>query len=333
MPVLLCIDASPSTRLQISQLANEAGIGVRFCDNEKEGIDCLNDGQPYALVVVGDNIEVGGSIRLVQDARMHVARAVVPVAFLLTDHDLDLARRAMGAGATEIFLRTDSAAISGFISECVLTSRKISLSGRVLLVEDSASQAAYTGNLCRTLGLTVDLCASVEEGIELFQRNDYQLAVIDIVLLGMQSGLALVRHIRQSSSPCSNLPILVMSGYDDVARRIEALRSGADDFLNKPFVDEELVWRLHRVMQWRVADDLGMDGVSAANSTWLQRGLSARESDVCEALMRGAPDKEIAELLGISYWTVRTHIRNIFTKLGVLNRRELMARFLAKNGQ
>jgi DNA-binding NarL/FixJ family response regulator len=54
--------------------------------------------------------------------------------------------------------------------------------------------------------------------------------------------------------------------------------------------------------------------------------LTARETQISTALCTGASDKQIAGDLGISYWTVRSHIQSIFRKLGVLNRRELMVK-------
>jgi len=129
------------------------------------------------------------------------------------------------------------------------------------------------------------------------------------------------------------MPILVISGFDDVARRVEALRIGADDFLAKPFAEEELVWRLQRITQGRPGSEPEVSRAAIPDMAfWQQHGLSSRESEICEALIRGVNDKQIASDLDISFWTVRTHISRIFSKLGVLNRRELMARYLPSMG-
>jgi len=335
MHKLLCIDPLPDSRALISRLAAERNVTVRFCANEEEVIASLGEEVAYAMLIVGDGPSQVNGTRVVQNAKLSASVALLPVAFLLTERDLSLANEALRAGATEVFCRTDVVGIGKFIDECMQPDRGAFLAGRVLVVEDSPSQAAYVEGLCRALGLSVDHSVSAEQGIERVQQTYYQLAIIDVVLVGMQSGLALVRHIRQLPSSRSRMPILVMSGFDDVARRIEALRSGADDYLNKPFIDEEFVWRLHRMMQSRVEYDASIGDASARNGlgNWQQRGLSVRESEVCDALIRGDSDKDIAVALGISYWTVRTHIRSIFTKLGVLNRRELMARFLAGPNQ
>ena len=59
--------------------------------------------------------------------------------------------------------------------------------------------------------------------------------------------------------------------------------------------------------------------------------LSPREREICALILSGVADKEIVRALGISFWTVRSHIEQIFNKTGAVNRRDLMARFIGQN--
>ena len=333
MASILCVDPSASYRALVEQLAADSGADTIFCHDTHSAFRCLNDAQPYALMIVAnklDDDETG--VDVIRSARLLANRATMPILFIMTDRDPDLAFSAMQAGATEVVLRSDSVLLGYLINEFSSPLQGPAQTGRVLLVEDSESQADYVKQICVTLGLGVDRCLSVEEGIGCLKQNEnYQIAVVDIVLQGMNSGLALVRHIRKLAPPRSRLPILVMSGFNDAARRIEALRAGADDFLNKPFAEEEFVWRLHRIIQASSSngrENIKLHRRSEDTLAWQQLGLSLREIDVCKALMRGVNDKQIAADLNISFWTVRTHISSIFNKLEVLNRRELMARYL-----
>jgi len=294
----------------------------------------LDGPQTFILMIVSNQIgDTETGMRLLQHARLQFERATMPIAYVMPERDLDLAYEAFQAGATEVVLRDDDDLIRHFILEAADARHKSLLPGRVLLVEDENCQAEHLAEVCMLQGMTVDRCISVEEGIARLQRGDYQIAIIDILLKGMSSGLTLVRHIRQLPPPRSLMPILVISGYDDVARRIEALRIGADDFLAKPFAEEEFVWRLQRISQNRPGSDAEISRAAIPDMAfWLQHGLSSRESEICEALIRGVNDKQIASNLDISFWTVRTHITRIFSKLGVLNRRELMARYLPSLG-
>ncbi len=56
--------------------------------------------------------------------------------------------------------------------------------------------------------------------------------------------------------------------------------------------------------------------------------LSPRESEVFQMLIAGKSDRDMASRMGISFWTVRGHIQQVFHKTGAINRRKLMARFL-----
>jgi two-component system cell cycle response regulator len=331
---ILCIDSSPSYCTQLSNLASEAGLHAVICHDVEQARTQLDGPQNFILMIVANDIADGESgIDLLQHARLHTERATMPIAYIMQDRDLELARDALQAGATEVVLRSDDDMVRHFIQEAANSVQKFLQAGRVLLVEDENCQAEHLQEICLMQGLTVDRCMSMEEGVERLQQEDYQLAIIDILLSGLNSGLMLVRHIRQLPPPRSLMPILVISGFEDAARRIEALRIGADDFLAKPFAEEELLWRLQRISQARSVQDPEIPKIPIPDlSSWQQHGLSTRESEICAALIRGLNDKQIAHDLNISFWTVRSHITKIFTKLGVLNRRELMARHLPNLG-
>jgi two-component system cell cycle response regulator len=338
MTSILCVEPSASYCALLSKMAAELGAEASVCQDTAAAFRHLDGARPYAVMIVSDQLndnETG--VGLIRSARLLASRATMPILFLMNERCHDLAFSAMQAGATEVVLRSDSELLNSLLREFANPLQQPVQTGRILLVEDSESQALYIAQLCAALGLGVDRCASMEGGVEYLRKGEYQAAIVDIVLQGMNSGLALVRHIRQLSLPHSRMPVLVMSGFNDVARRIEALRIGADDFLNKPFAEEEFVWRLSRVMQGRPGsrqESIGhASGHSSGNApvdvlAWQQRGLSLRESEICKALIQGVNDKQIAADLHISFWTVRTHISSIFTKLGVINRRELMARYL-----
>lgn len=329
MSSILCIDPSASYGALVAQMAAQIGLGVRICSDSQTGFECLLGSESYKLMVVANQLkgEFCG-IDLIRSARLLAGRVKMPIIFIMSEHDMTLAHDAMVAGATEVCMRSETTLLDSLIGDLSRPAPVPSLSGRVLLAEDSESQRAYVTHLCQTIGFTVDQCVSVQESLEKLRSRDYQLAVIDIVLLGAQNGLTLVRHIRRATRTVSRLPILVMSGFNDIARRVEALRLGADDYLNKPFAEEEFVWRLQRIMQDNSGSEHGRHEVEPSLIDWRKCGLSIREGQICEALIRGSSDKQIAADLDISFWTVRTHVSRIFAKLGVLNRRELMAKCL-----
>lgn len=334
MNSILCIDSSRSYCAALSELASDAGLNAVLCYDAEQARRYLDGKRTFLLTIVSNDIDDDDTgMRLLQHARKNAERATMPIAYVIKERDLELAHAAFQAGATEVLLHSDDELIRHFIFEAANSLQKSLQAGRVLLVEDENCQAEHLQEICLLQGLKVDRCISMEEGVACLQKSDYQIAIIDILLKGLNSGLTLVRHIRQLPPPRSLMPILVISGFDDAARRIEALRIGADDFLAKPFAEEEFLWRLHKISQSRANHENEIPKAAMPDlSSWQQHGLSSRESEICQALIRGLNDKQIAHDLNISFWTVRTHITKIFTKLGVLNRRELMARHLPSLG-
>ena len=132
------------------------------------------------------------------------------------------------------------------------------------------------------------------------------------------AGLATFERLQQLGCPW---PVLFLTGHGDVGMAVAAVKSGAWNFLEKPFQDNLLVDRVEQALQ------------AAASQTQAQRhtqrlrqalaSLSPREREVLGELLRGHYNKNIAEHLGISARTVEFHRANIFEKMGVESAIEL----------
>lgn len=110
---------------------------------------------------------------------------------------------------------------------------------RILIVEDddhirSALRLMFEGE-----GFVVDDAPTGELGLAMFSRMTPDIAVVDIMLPGM-SGFETCKALRESS----DLPIVIVSARDDTADVVLGLESGADDYVTKPFVPEELLARI-----------------------------------------------------------------------------------------
>ena len=126
------------------------------------------------------------------------------------------------------------------------------LRGRVLFIEDSRTSAAITVYYLEQFGLHVNHVTTAEAALEQL-GFEFDLVLSDYFLDGELTGLDLVKRVRARSDDLSLLPILMLTSAEEADHRIGSLRAGANDFIYKPFLPEELYARLHNLLALRHA--------------------------------------------------------------------------------
>ena len=123
---------------------------------------------------------------------------------------------------------------------------------RLLLVEDDSKIALFIKKGLKEEGFAVDHAEDGNDGLHLALYEPYDLAIIDLMLPGLD-GLSLIRQLRESGS---SVPVLILSARRSVDERVEGLRTGGDDYLVKPFAFSELLARCQALIRraGRVAD-------------------------------------------------------------------------------
>ncbi|HEY3257072.1 MAG TPA: response regulator transcription factor [Polyangiaceae bacterium] len=116
---------------------------------------------------------------------------------------------------------------------------------KVLVVEDNPKVARFLRRLLTDEGLVADACADGDEAVRQAKNGIYDLVLLDWMLPG-QDGLAVCRELRRSGS---NVPVLMLTARGELRERVLGLKSGADDYLVKPFEVEELVARIHALLR------------------------------------------------------------------------------------
>ena len=165
---------------------------------------------------------------------------------------------------------------------------------RLLIVEDDKKLASYIVKGFQEAGFAVDHCADGENGLIMAVGNDYDAAVVDVMLPGL-NGLALVQELRKQHS---SVPVLFLSAKASVDDRVKGLQTGGDDYLPKPFAFAELLARVQALVRrgsrapettTLEAGDLKLDLLSRkVNRGGTKIDLQAREFALLEYLMRNA---------------------------------------------
>lgn len=165
---------------------------------------------------------------------------------------------------------------------------------RLLVVEDDKKLASFIVKGFKEAGFAVDHCADGEEGLIMATGNEYDAAIIDIMLPSL-NGLALVQELRKQRA---TVPVLILSAKASVDDRVKGLQTGGDDYLAKPFAFAELLARVQALVRRgsRATEpttlqigDLTLDLLSRKVTRAGQKiELQAREFALLEYLMRNA---------------------------------------------
>jgi len=143
-------------------------------------------------------------------------------------------------------------------------------------------------------------------------------AVLLDVRMAPLSGLVTFEQLKALACPW---PVLFLTGNGDVGMAVAAVKSGAWDFLEKPFQDNELVDRVAQALT--AASAMQSHGSEAQRMRASLALLSPREREVLDLLICGHYNKNIADHLGITPRTVEFHRANIFAKMRVSSAIEL----------
>lgn len=116
---------------------------------------------------------------------------------------------------------------------------------KILIVEDDPKIAAFVADGLRRDGHTVEIASDGVQGEALARNAAHDVAIVDLMLPG-KDGLSLIRDLRASGITS---PVIVLSAKRNSADKVECLRSGADDYLSKPFDFQELAARIEAVLR------------------------------------------------------------------------------------
>jgi two-component system response regulator FixJ len=188
----------------------------------------------------------------------------------------------------------------------------------VFLVEDDAALRNSLAWLLQGASMAVEAYATAEAFLRALEPARPGCLVADIRLPGM-SGVALQEELRHRRAA---LPIILITGYGEVSTAVKAMKSGAIDFIQKPFGNEELLSSIRRAL------DLDLRRRRAEGQRALLQArfnqLTPREREIMRLVIAGAASKVIAFDLGISAKTVEIHRAQVMRKMQVRSVAELV---------
>lgn len=245
----LVIEPSLIVQQVLTSILQNHGFVVEVQKNGEESIAAIKE-KGFDLVCVAlllpdmTGLEVCRAVRAMDEGKN-----LLPVVLITSEDDKNTLVEVLRAGATEIFKKNDIATFATYLTQFVWNSaERKALFGKVLYVEDSRSIAKMVTCLLTDYGMTVDHYSKAEEALEAFNEKEYDLVITDIILEGEMTGSQLIQKIRSDRSK-NTIPILAISGVDDSSRRVALLKEGANDYVSKPIMDDELIARVQNLLR------------------------------------------------------------------------------------
>ena len=182
---------------------------------------------------------------------------------------------------------------------------------KALIVEDDREEASFVSASLAAKGFRCRRVASGEAGLQELTANSFDIAIIDVVLGDGMSGIELITQMRKRKI---NTPVIVLSGRNLPADKIEGLNCGADDYVGKPFARDELLARVDAVLRRssgaKSERTLRVKDLSVCTDTHeVRRGgrpveLTTGEYGLLEFLMRNAGRTLSTKVILQSVWNV-----------------------------
>ena len=179
----------------------------------------------------------------------------------------------------------------------------------VFVVDNDSSVRESLTDLITSIGLLVEAFKSAREFLEHRRPDASACVVLDVRLPGL-SGLDLQRELVRTEA---SIPIIFITGHEDIPMAVRAIKEGAIDFLAKPFRDQDLLDAIQAALEIDRAARQERSMVAEVRRRY--ESLTKREREVMKLVVSGLLNKQIAGELGSSEVTVKMHRGQVMRKM------------------
>jgi FixJ family two-component response regulator len=187
----------------------------------------------------------------------------------------------------------------------------------VFVIDDDDQMRAAMQRLLKSVGLRAEAFASPQEFLRRKLPDGPSCLILDVRLPGM-SGLDVQRKLTETGL---QIPVIFITGHGDIPMTVKAMKSGAVEFLTKPFRDQDLLDAIQQALQRE--NEIRQQQHEIQDLQERYQTLTAREREVMGLLASGMLTKQIASRLGTSEITAQVHRGQVMRKMDANSPAEL----------
>ncbi len=248
---VLIIDSSVTFRKTIGNLFEKLGYELIVAGNLKQAEDAIRKSS-FDTILIANELNDGLGMDFAHNClTQKLIPSETPIFLTVTSAlTSEYINKALSLGITDILSKNNIKLIYDQLEN--YATRKLihstSVGCRIVYIEDELDVAEQAIEVIEQTGAKINHFTGTDGVYDFLMHNPIDLLISDVLVDGQESVLSLVYRIRSSFTIKAIIPILIITGADNLSRRIEFFHVGIDDYLIKPFLDIELLARIKNLI-------------------------------------------------------------------------------------